>query len=44
MSGEGEKCNITSKENSNTIENGAGCPLGGGMISSELMGNYCMDI
>lgn len=44
VSGEGEKCNITSKENSNTIENGAGCPWGDGMISSELVGNYCMDI
>jgi len=35
---------LTSKEISSTIENGTGYPLGDRMISTELMGNYCMDI
>lgn len=42
--GRGRNAILTSKEISSMIENGVGCPLGDGMISSELMGNYCMDI
>lgn len=49
--GAGRNAIFTSKEISSTIENGAGrqndflqAPLGAGMIFSELMGNYCMDI
>lgn len=42
--GRGRNARLISEEISSTTENGAGCPLGDGMISSELMGNECMDI
>lgn len=35
---------LKSTEISSTIGNDAGCPLGDGMFSFTLRGNYCMDI